>query len=549
MATDFHDSRNRDTPHESGSPRPPFRVTPALMLGLLAVAALPAYGIFEWFFCRIEVTQGRMAILIAKTGKDPAPGAVVAGADEMGVRLETLGEGRHFRNPFFWQWVDTKITEVPPGSVGVLTRLFGKEAEDGRILVEGGYEDQDVGKLEKGILREVLRPGRYRVNTLAYEVEVVPAVEVHAGHVGVVTSLVGKSPAKKNQYVVATGERGVQEKSWTPGTYYVNPYEVKVDPVSVRQRRLDFGNLTGMKKGDEGFAEAANDVIFPSSDGFDIDMKLSIMWNIDEENAPQTFVRLTQSGRAEAFEGEVVKKVLQPVVRGYARIEGSKFSATQYSSGEAREQFHKVLLDQIRTTCRPKGIIIDDVLVNDIEPPAAIAGPIRDREIAKEELARNKNQIEQAKAEQALARTEALKPQQRARVQGETKKIQAVIAAKQRKDVAEIEQEKLLTVAKTDFAASQSQSAAIISRGDADADVIRAQNAAAAEPLKRSVSAFRSPAEFAAYTLAKHLAPAIQGVFADPQGAFGRIFTEMLEPEKGVPPASAGTQPAKKEGN
>ena len=36
----------------------------------LAVALLVAYGVFTWFFCRIEVPQGRVAVLIAKTGEN-----------------------------------------------------------------------------------------------------------------------------------------------------------------------------------------------------------------------------------------------------------------------------------------------------------------------------------------------------------------------------------------------------------------------------------------------------------------------------------------------
>ncbi|MGH7295650.1 MAG: hypothetical protein ACRELB_11980, partial [Polyangiaceae bacterium] len=199
------DSSGDEGARPARAPMPPRSISPVHVLALLAVAALPAIGIFEWFFCRIEVRQGHMAVLIAKTGRDPASGAVLAGPDEKGIRLQTLGEGRYFRNPLFWDWRDIKITEVPAGSVGVLTRLFGKVPTDGKILVGGGFEDSDLASLEKGILRDVLRPGRYRVNLLAYDVTIVPAVTVPAGFVGVVTDLVGDTPKVRNQYVVDTG--------------------------------------------------------------------------------------------------------------------------------------------------------------------------------------------------------------------------------------------------------------------------------------------------------------------------------------------------------
>ncbi len=95
-----------------------------------------------------------------------------------------------------------------------------------------------------------------------------------------------------------------------------------------------------------------------------------------------------------------------------------------------------------------------------------------------------------------------------------------------------IEQEKLLEVARTDLVAAKAQASAILSRGQAEADVISAQNDAEAEPLRRSVEAFGSPRNFAAYVLARRLAPGLRGVFADPSSPFGKLFTDLLEPVK-----------------
>ncbi|HVY60092.1 MAG TPA: SPFH domain-containing protein [Planctomycetota bacterium] len=505
----------------------------------LIVCALPAYWLFEWFLCRIEVGQGRIAILVAKTGKDLPSGQIIAGVGEKGIQLEPLGEGRHFRNPLFWDWYQTSIAEVPPGKVGVLVRLFGKPPASGQVLVGGAVDTADPANAEKGILREVLRPGRYRVNPFAYGLEIHDAVQIDSGFVGIVTNLVGPTPAKRNEYVVAEGERGVQPVTLGPGTHYVNPYAIRIDPVDVRQRRFEFNvepeRLAKLRREEKTFRDASDHlaITFPSSDGFEIEVKLAVTWQVDPERAPLAFVRISTNA-GEKFEDEIIHVLLTPVVRGYARIEGSKFEATQYISGASRSTFQKALLDKVKTTCAPKGIIVHEVLVSDIEPPSAIADPIRQREIAKEELARNLNQIKQAQSEQSLAHQTALVGQQRATVEGETKKIQQVIAAKNRQDVAVIEQEKLLTVAKTDLEAAKLQASAILSRGQAEADVIVAQNDAEAESLRRAVEAFRTPAAFAAYTFARRVAPGVQGVFADPSSAFGRLFTDMLDPAAGA---------------
>src|SRR5262249_30741231 len=119
--------------------------------------------------------------------------------------------------------------------------LFGKEPGAGKVLVDGDLDTDaaDPSKAERGILRKLLLQGRYRINTLAYRLDLFPAVSVKHGHVGVVTNRVGPAPKKRNQYVVEPGERGVQRATLGAGTHYVNPYEIEISPIDVTQKRLD----------------------------------------------------------------------------------------------------------------------------------------------------------------------------------------------------------------------------------------------------------------------------------------------------------------------
>ena len=54
-----------------------------------------------------------------------------------------------------------------------------------------------------------------------------------------VTLLAGKPAATPNQFLVAPGERGVQEATLDPGTYYLNPYETRVSLVDCRSKRFN----------------------------------------------------------------------------------------------------------------------------------------------------------------------------------------------------------------------------------------------------------------------------------------------------------------------
>lgn len=485
----------------------------------IAIAFVPAYGAFEWLWCRVEPANDRVVVVIKKTGKNPPPERVIAGPDEKGIQLDVLKPGaRYFLNPLLYDWEEKPIFEVPQGHVGVLVRKFGKEPsewayQNGVFVVK---KDSD----EKGIVDEVLTPGRYPLNPYAYDLKIAESHEVPIGFVGIVTNLVGAPPKNPNEYLSDPGERGIQKATLKPGTYYVNPYMTRIDNFDVRTKRLELTQAEHDKA--EGI------VSFYSADGFEIDVHLTTTWQIDEKRAPEVFARASTESDSSKLEEEIVSKVLRPAIRGFARIEGSKFPTIEYIGGTSRLHFQNALLEKLREACVPFGVIVHEVLVNDIAPPKEIVEPIKEREIAKEELGRNLNQIKQAQAEQSLARTTALQAQEKARVDAETARIQATIAAQNKQDVALIDQERQLMVARTDLAAAQNEADAITARGQADADVIRAKNAAEAEPLRESIAAFKSGADFAAYTFSKKVAPSIHAVFADPDGPFGKMFTECL---------------------
>jgi regulator of protease activity HflC (stomatin/prohibitin superfamily) len=491
---------------------------------LLVATLVPVAVIWLWFFCRIEVDSGKAAVLIAKTGANLASGEMVATAPgQKGIQLAPLPEGRYFRNPFFWDWKYVDVVDIPAGQLGVQIRQYGRdpaeeELQRGQVL---------AGEGQKGILQHVLMPGRHRLNPYAYRIELHPAIHIDPGFVGVVTNMVGAEPRVKNRFLVDKGERGVQREILLPGTYYLNPYVTRVDLVDTRSQRYDLAGADALK--------------FPSTDGFEITVLATVEWSIEPTRAAEVFVRIGElSQQPEA--NEVLQKVLIPAVRGFGRVEGSKYPAPDYISGESRLIFQNALFDKLKAFCEPRGILIKAVLINDIEPPQAIAAPIRDREIAKEELARNRNQLTQAQAEQRLAREEELVWQQQEKVSAETARLQQVIAAKNRQEVALIEQEKRLTVARTDLEAAQKEAQAITARGKADADVIALQAAAEAEALRGSVSAFQDPAAYTFYEFAHKIAPRIESVFANTDGALGQLFEGFLP----AAPHGASAAPAER---
>src|SRR5262249_45898555 len=187
------------------------------------------------------------------------------------------------------------------------------------------------------ILEKVLPPGKYYVNPFEYSHELVAAVEVKASQVGVRVLKWGKDPAdpeeqkknpillkdRKSPYVVPVGYRGVQEKHLEPATYSINPYVEAIVAVSIRSHPVEF-----------------TDIYFPSRDGFMIQPHVLVAYKVIKEMAPDLFVMLCDDGvlnqadktPEEQKKNPILQKVVLPLIRGYVRIEGSKYDARDYVS-------------------------------------------------------------------------------------------------------------------------------------------------------------------------------------------------------------------------
>ena len=152
------------------------------------------------------------------------------------------------------------MVKVAPGKCLVLTRKFGRRIPDerlsqGDVLALPGANELDG---ERGILREPLGPGNYRLNPYAYSWQAVDAVEIEADQVGVRTLKVGRDPRAlaadpaRPRYVVPDGYQGVQQTPVSNGTYYLNPFVETITPV----------------EGAHSHTASLSDIEFPSRDGF-----------------------------------------------------------------------------------------------------------------------------------------------------------------------------------------------------------------------------------------------------------------------------------------
>lgn len=484
----------------------------------LGIGLLIALGSFVWLFCRIEPGPGEIAVLIHKTGQDLPSGAIIAlEPQQKGIQFEVLPEGRFFRNPYFWGWEIAKITDIPAGKVGVLTRLYGKDLPPGEIITDGDCSKNGPDDA-KGIIATVLRPGKYRINPYACGIQLFDAISIRPGAVGVVISLVGKDvlngqlpPEARNTYLVNEGMKGVMPGVLDPGTYYLNPYLYNVIEVTLQSQRFVLG-------GEDAIS-------FSTLDGFNVQIEGTLEFGIERDKAA---LITHQVGDMD----DVLRKLILPRARGFSRIEGSKHPAINFIVGETRQQFQNNLEQHLRGNTQHWGVAIKSVLIRNIVTPDAIASIIRDREVSVQNARKFEQQIEQARSLAELTRQEMLARQNQEKVAAETSRIQAVIRAQQDLAVKMTAANQQLEVAKLENQAAAAQAEAILSGAQADRDVIALNNKAQADVLTAQVRAFKTGMNLARYTFYQKLGPRIVSLLGnDSPDSFGGLFQPYLPKE------------------
>lgn len=488
-------------------------------LGVIAgaVVSLLIFGFFVYMQFRIDVPNYHMAVLTHRTGKD-IPNNMEVAPDETykGVQLNVLNEGRYFKNPYSWDWEIVPMPEIPKNKLGVRIRLYGEELPYGHLVA--------TEESQKGIVEDVLKPGRYAINALVVDgvtkepiypreqqnyveiIELHDPVVIEAGHKGIVTNLSGPMPADPNVLLVQDGERGVQEKTLDPGTYYVNPYMTRINEIDCRSQRFNL-------------ADQKNTMIFPSKDGFPVTLNGVVEFRINPKLASKVFVTYNETGNDadgnERVDEELIKKVIMPNARSFCRLRGSSKTGREFIGGSTRVQFQEDFQKAMRDACEPLGIEIIQALVTEITPPEAIAGPVRDREVAVQKLKQYDQQKLQQEQEALLAVEKEKVKQKQEVVVAQQEVVKLTVKAKQEQEVAVTKANEELEVAKLRLAAAKDKSEAIMSQKRAEAKIIVFNNEAEAAGWKKAVEALGSGDAFAQFTLLKRLAPSYREIMTN----------------------------------
>ncbi|TWT74632.1 SPFH domain / Band 7 family protein [Posidoniimonas polymericola] len=526
-----------------------------LSRGPYAVALL-VFGVlgFGWFVytnCRINVPDRHIAVLTRKTGEDLTNDQELApNAEHKGMQLQVLSEGRYFYNPYFWNWKVYPMVEIPRDKMGVRVRLYGDD------LPYGDFIAKSENKNQKGIIDDVLKPGRYAINAMVIDrvtkqevggnrkgrsdyVEVIELWDpkiIPAGYKGIVTNLAGPMPDEPNTLLVEAGRRGPQQVTYEPGTYYKNPYLYRINSIDTRSQRFN------LSKG--------KDMTFPSKDGFAISLDGIIEFRVIPETAALTYVTYNDvtndADGASDISQEIINKVIMPNARAFCRLRGSNTSAREFIGGVTRTAFQTEFQRAITETCKSQGIEIVQALITKIKPPQAIAEPLRDREVNAQELKQYTQQILQQQQEAKLATEKALIEQKRELIGADRQVIEAVTLAKEEQQVALEAANRDKAVAEQKLEAARDEAEAIMSRSEAKAAVVGYQNEADAAGWQAAVAALGNDGEaYARYVLYQKLAPGYRNIMTNTADSpLMDVFRAFAPPTAAAVPGPSDPGPA-----
>ncbi|MBV8780822.1 MAG: hypothetical protein JO353_05430 [Phycisphaerae bacterium] len=423
----------------------------------------------------------QVELISLKEGKTPPQGSVVApppGADGVpykGVQETVLTPGTYKLNPYQMDVTPVPAVIVPPGSVGVVTRLTG-----------------EIGNVANATLTEI------RASTTG------PSTQPTA----LPQELTGPS-----RLVVGAMQRGILKDVLQPGIYYLNPRMVQVTivPVGYDEITLDHNKGTGIG--------------FYSKDGYQVQADFTVVWGRSPADAPHIVANIGTIDR-------VRDNVIEPAMKAACQNEGAKYSARELMQGTTRSQFQDDLSASLEKQVASRNIhvllaLIRNIAVKDNSGHDTTEGLIATIQRANIEVEKNlTNQQKTQTATIAAELQQTLKQIDVAKetVDSETNVKVANVMATGTKQAAEIDAQRDLNVAKIELQIATLDAKRTQILGKADADVLRLKNDATAQGAKMMVDALGSPQAYNQYIFAKGFEPSdLRLIFAGP----GTFWTDL----------------------
>lgn len=406
----------------------------------------------------------------------------------------------------------TDPTVIPESQVGVVTALDGAPLTPGHIAGQetvghNNFQDFDAfleAGGQRGLQPQVIQAGSYYINPWAVRVELQAMTEVPIGYVGVVISYIGEEgedtsgEAFKHGNLVKKGQRGVCAETLQPGKYALNRLTHKIELVPTTNIVLNWA--TGSNESHKLDANLST-ITVRSNDGFPFNLDVSQIIHVPATDAPKVIARFGNMTN-------LVSQVLEPTIGNYFRNSAQNSDVIAFLSERKKRQDEAK--SHISAVLAEYNVHAVDTLIGDIVPPKELMKTLTDRKIAQEEEKTFSTQTAAQKVRQTLEKETSI-----ANMQGEIVKATQQVEIAQRNADASIK-----------HAEGQAKSAELAADGAAKALKLKA--AAEAEAKKVTAAADAEAVKLKADAEAEQVAK-VGKAEAEKIEAIGRATAESYE--------------------
>ena len=404
-----------------------------------------------------------------KTGSVIGEDAEVVPDGYKGVQQSVLTPGLYKLNPALMTWTLAPAVVVPPGSVGVVTRLVG-----------------DVGVVTSASLTEIRAAASQ------------PAADAPL----------------PTRLVVGPNQRGILKNVLQAGIYYLNPKLLKVTivPVGYDQITLDHSLNSSVR--------------FYTFDGYQVEADFTVvLGRTPNDDAPDIVANIGSVAKVRA-------NVIEPAMKAACQNEGAKYTAKELIQGETRSKFQDDLSNALEKHIEARNIHVLLALIRNIaikdnsgrDQTKGLLGTIQRANIEVERDLTFKQQTQTAVVQAELEQANKLVDVSRETVASETKVKVANIMADGQKKAAEIDADRDLQIASIKLEAAKLNAQRVEILGKATADVSQMKLDADAKGAKMMVDALGSPEAYNRYIFAKGFEPdSVRLIFSGP----GTFWTDL----------------------
>ncbi len=394
---------------------------------------------------------------------------------EKGKQLAILTAGKYRINTALFKISTAPVTVIGANTVGIVTTFDGVPLDSGEIAgstISGHNNFQDIQKFitaggKRGLQEQVILAGQWNLNPWFVSVKPVEMTSVPIGHVGVVTSYVGKAhldisgESFKHGDLVEQGHKGVWAIPLYPGMHPINTSTMKVDLIPTTNVVLNWAtNRNEAHQLDKNLSS----ITVRSKDGFSYNLDVSVVIHIGAKEAARVISRMgSMSG--------LISQVLEPTIGNYFRNSAQEYAALDFL--KSRTEMQKSAAHYVAEALKQYDVEAVDTLIGDIVLPKELLETQTQRKLAEEMQKTYQIQQESFKQKEALNRQAAI-----------TEMQAQVVASEQGVRIAQQQAEAKIKAAEGDTKVAEQQTLQKIRLAEADAAQIQKKALAEAEGLK-----------------------------------------------------------------